>query len=316
MNNATLRVSRYGGGRCWFSPGRAVIARIHGPRTEQSQAARAHRTPRRHRCEVLRLISLGCTVNEIADIVGLSPSIVGNRRSEIMRRLDVWKSVLLARYSERATTAEFKHAEAVGAVLVRGERTRGETVESPIKEVSFRHAELLAVRVSDAASTARAIVGASRRPCSRRNALGALAASMNARAQIEQRHAPGRARHSPVARRRALGRNESDRRVVVFDVPNSSGPQRMVIGAVDDVTVNPHQGGERRVREPVACRTQTRRPFGRSAERRAGCRSRQRRIRLAATRLSRFAPSLARSRLVSPVIRTCGNVKIGKMAEA
>lgn len=52
-------------------------------------------TPR-HR-EVLRLISLGCTIPEIADILGLASSTADNHRAELMRRLDVGKSVLLVR---------------------------------------------------------------------------------------------------------------------------------------------------------------------------------------------------------------------------
>ncbi|MAT72916.1 MAG: hypothetical protein CMJ58_25830 [Planctomycetaceae bacterium] len=52
-------------------------------------------TPR-HR-QVLRLISLGCSVAEIADILGLAHSTVDNHRSAIMQRLGVGKSVLLAR---------------------------------------------------------------------------------------------------------------------------------------------------------------------------------------------------------------------------
>ncbi len=47
--------------------------------------------------EILRLISLGCTVEEIAAILGLAPSTVDNHRTRLMHALGVDKSILLAR---------------------------------------------------------------------------------------------------------------------------------------------------------------------------------------------------------------------------
>ena len=52
-------------------------------------------TPRQR--EVLRLISLGCTVAEIADILGTATSTIDNHRTALMRHLGIGKSVLLTR---------------------------------------------------------------------------------------------------------------------------------------------------------------------------------------------------------------------------
>ncbi len=50
----------------------------------------------RHR-EVVRLISLGCTITEIAAILGIEPSTVDNHRHAAMLTLGVSKSTLLTR---------------------------------------------------------------------------------------------------------------------------------------------------------------------------------------------------------------------------
>ncbi len=55
----------------------------------------AELTPRLR--EILRLISLGCDVHEVAAILKLSPSTVDNHRSRLMSELGIHKSVLLAR---------------------------------------------------------------------------------------------------------------------------------------------------------------------------------------------------------------------------
>jgi len=52
-------------------------------------------TPR-HR-EVVRLISLGCTVPEVAAILDIEPSTVDNHRQAAMRTLGVSKAALLTR---------------------------------------------------------------------------------------------------------------------------------------------------------------------------------------------------------------------------
>ena len=52
-------------------------------------------TPRQR--EIVRLISLGCTIEEIALILDLSPSTVDNHKSRAMKTLGTDKSVLIAR---------------------------------------------------------------------------------------------------------------------------------------------------------------------------------------------------------------------------
>jgi DNA-binding CsgD family transcriptional regulator len=51
---------------------------------------------KRHR-EVTRLLSLGCTVNEAAKILRISPSTVDNHKTTAMRRLGTDKLALLTR---------------------------------------------------------------------------------------------------------------------------------------------------------------------------------------------------------------------------
>lgn len=52
-------------------------------------------TPRQ--CEVVRLISLGCTTEEAAAILGLAPSTVDNHKSRAMMILGTDKAALLTR---------------------------------------------------------------------------------------------------------------------------------------------------------------------------------------------------------------------------
>jgi DNA-binding CsgD family transcriptional regulator len=52
-------------------------------------------TPRQR--EVVRLTSLGCTVNEIAKILDIAPSTADNHRSRAMKILGTDRAVLLAR---------------------------------------------------------------------------------------------------------------------------------------------------------------------------------------------------------------------------
>lgn len=47
--------------------------------------------------QVVRLISLGCTVEESAKILGLSPNTVDNHKSRAMSKLGVDKTALLVR---------------------------------------------------------------------------------------------------------------------------------------------------------------------------------------------------------------------------
>ncbi len=56
----------------------------------------ANHLTKRHR-EVIRLLSLGCTVNEAARILELSPSTVDNHKTTAMARLGTDKLALLTR---------------------------------------------------------------------------------------------------------------------------------------------------------------------------------------------------------------------------
>jgi DNA-binding CsgD family transcriptional regulator len=47
--------------------------------------------------QVVRLISLGCTVDETAKVLGLSPNTVDNHKSRAMAKLGVDKTALLVR---------------------------------------------------------------------------------------------------------------------------------------------------------------------------------------------------------------------------
>ena len=51
--------------------------------------------------EVVRLLSLGCTVKEAAAVLGLSPSTVDNHKSAAMARLGTDKLALLTRLALR-----------------------------------------------------------------------------------------------------------------------------------------------------------------------------------------------------------------------
>ena len=54
-----------------------------------------HLTPRQQ--EIVRLVSLGCTNEEIGDILGISPSTVDNHKTRAMTVLGTNKAVLLTR---------------------------------------------------------------------------------------------------------------------------------------------------------------------------------------------------------------------------
>ena len=54
-----------------------------------------HLTPRQK--EIVRLISLGCTNEQAAAILGLSPATVDNHKTRVMRSFGTDKAVLLTR---------------------------------------------------------------------------------------------------------------------------------------------------------------------------------------------------------------------------
>ncbi|MGQ9574428.1 MAG: response regulator transcription factor [Thermoguttaceae bacterium] len=67
---------------------------------------RVHLT-KRHR-EVIRLLSLGCTVNEAAKILRLSPSTVDNHKTAAMARLGTDKLALLTRLALKMRITSLK----------------------------------------------------------------------------------------------------------------------------------------------------------------------------------------------------------------
>jgi DNA-binding NarL/FixJ family response regulator len=62
---------------------------------------------KRHR-EVIRLLSLGCTVNEAAKILRLSPSTVDNHKTAAMARLGTDKLALLTRLAIKMRITNLK----------------------------------------------------------------------------------------------------------------------------------------------------------------------------------------------------------------
>ena len=62
---------------------------------------------KRHR-EVIRLLSLGCTVNEAAKILKLSPSTVDNHKTAAMARLGTDKLALLTRLALKLRISSLK----------------------------------------------------------------------------------------------------------------------------------------------------------------------------------------------------------------
>ncbi len=53
----------------------------------------------RRELQIVRLLSLGCSVKETAKLLGLAPSTVDNHKSRAMEKLGTDKVVLLARLS-------------------------------------------------------------------------------------------------------------------------------------------------------------------------------------------------------------------------
>ncbi|MBN1853607.1 MAG: response regulator transcription factor [Pirellulales bacterium] len=63
-------------------------------------------TPRQR--EVVRLVSLGCTVEEIALVLDLSPSTVDNHKTRAMQRLGTNKVALLTRLAIKHRISSLK----------------------------------------------------------------------------------------------------------------------------------------------------------------------------------------------------------------
>jgi DNA-binding CsgD family transcriptional regulator len=64
-------------------------------RIETGRPSKIHLTPREE--EILRLVSLGCTVKEAAAILGVAPSTADNHKARLMAKLGTDKAALLTR---------------------------------------------------------------------------------------------------------------------------------------------------------------------------------------------------------------------------
>jgi DNA-binding CsgD family transcriptional regulator len=77
-------------------------------------------TPRQR--EVVRLTSLGCTVNEIAKILDIAPSTADNHRSRAMKILGTDRAVLLARIAMKYKISSLSDTMTAAEKKKRGKR--------------------------------------------------------------------------------------------------------------------------------------------------------------------------------------------------
>ncbi len=77
--------------------GRAASNRSHRTRAAAPHAAnrKVHLTEREQ--EIFRLLSLGCTVKEVAAILRIAPSTADNHKARLMGKLGIGKSAILTR---------------------------------------------------------------------------------------------------------------------------------------------------------------------------------------------------------------------------
>ncbi|MBX3426897.1 MAG: response regulator transcription factor [Pirellulales bacterium] len=75
--------------------------------------------------EVLRLLSLGCSVNEIADILGLAPATVDNHRTRLYHLLGVTKASLLVRVAIKYRVSPVDETLTLGEKRRRGKKRDG-----------------------------------------------------------------------------------------------------------------------------------------------------------------------------------------------
>ena len=80
-------------------------------------------TPRQR--EIVRLLSLGCTVKEAAKILKLSPSTVDNHKSAAMARLGVDKLALLTRVAIKAKITSLSDKLTTGEKRKSGRKNDG-----------------------------------------------------------------------------------------------------------------------------------------------------------------------------------------------
>ena len=92
-----------------FPQGVTINCRVSGLRKSLQRRSRtmASELTKRHR-EVVRLLSLGCTVNESAKILGLSPSTVDNHKTAAMARLGTDKLALVTRLALKLRITSMK----------------------------------------------------------------------------------------------------------------------------------------------------------------------------------------------------------------
>lgn len=83
--------------------------------------------------ELLRLLSLGCTVKEVATILGISRSTADNHKSRMMRKLGIRKAVLLPRVAIKLGISS------VNDRLTNLERFRLESAEPPELDSAHVH---------------------------------------------------------------------------------------------------------------------------------------------------------------------------------
>ena len=70
--------------------------------------------------EILRLIALGCSIEDIANILGLAPSTVDNHRTRLMNALGVYKSTLLVRIALKYKVSHIDEKLTAGEKRKRG----------------------------------------------------------------------------------------------------------------------------------------------------------------------------------------------------
>lgn len=75
--------------------------------------------------QVVRLISLGCTVEESAKILGLSPNTVDNHKSRAMAKLGVDKTALLVRRAIKQRISPLNDRLTVSEKRKRGKKRDG-----------------------------------------------------------------------------------------------------------------------------------------------------------------------------------------------
>ena len=75
--------------------GRQAPVRKLSAAKEARRAGKVHLTPREQ--EILRLVSLGCTVKEAAAVLDVAPSTADNHKARLMAKLGTDKAALLTR---------------------------------------------------------------------------------------------------------------------------------------------------------------------------------------------------------------------------